>query len=466
MANEPLPVTRAMPGSEGHGGRRSTPGGMLILVLLTLSYTVSFMDRTALGVLQERLKYDLGLSDWQLGMMSGPAFALLYAISGLPLARLAERLHRGRILAACLVIWSAMTMACGLARSFAELFLARMGVGIGEAGGNPVAHSLIADTFPPARRARAIAIYSLGAPVGAFLGAALVGQLAQSYSWRTVFFLLGPPGIVLALLVLWLLPEVKRTRGAVPADPGPSFVEVLRELIAQPAFRHLSAGAALVVLVGYGVASFIAPFLLRQHHLPIAQVGLLAGLVNGLAAGVGTLAGGQLGDRLARRDRRWLVLIPALAAATGMPLLMVGWLSPGMTLALAGLLFGTLCIYGYIAPAFAAVYDLSPPQSRATSTAVFYLIINLVGTGLGPPLIGFLSDALAKQHYRASQAATAFEIACHGPHMPAPCTAAVATGLSEALAWITILLLPAALHFWLASRHFAGARAAEELPAG
>lgn len=452
MMNDTAPAAREAPAVLTSGR------AALVLILLTASYTVSFMDRTALGVLQERLKYDLQLSDWELGMMTGPAFAILYAVSGLPLARLAERVNRGRILAACLVIWSGMTMACGLARSFWGLFVARMGVGIGEAGGNPVAHSIMADVFPVAQRARAIAIYSLGAPLGAFLGAALVGVLAQHHDWRTVFMLLGPPGFVLALLVLWLMPRVERTGGSAnPVEPPDNLAAVTRQLWAQPAFRHSAAGAALVVLVGYGVAAFLAPLLLREHHLPIARVGVVGGLVNGIAAGVGTLLGGYLSDRLVKQNRKATALLAAAAAVLGAPLLMFGCVTPDTSLAVAALFAGTLAIYCYLAPTFALVYDLAPKRTHATTTAVFYLIMNLLGTGMGPPLIGAASDFLARRAYASTAGATGpFEVTCKiakGEVMPEACSAAMATGLAQALFWVSGLLLWAGFHFWRASRH-------------
>lgn len=430
------------------------PMAWTVLLLLLLSYTISFVDRTALGILQEQIKYDLHLTDWHLGLMSGPAFALLYAAAGIPLARLAERRDRRIILSACLTVWSTMTMLCGAASSFFQMFLARMGVGIGEAGGNPVAHSLIADLFPATRRGRAIAIYSLGAPAGAFLGAALVGWIAQSLGWRQTFFLLGPPGFALAVLVWFLIPTVTRGRFETNAQAEtPSFATVLRQLFAQPAYRHAAAGAALVVLVGYGAASFLPPYLIRHHALPMAEVGILAGLVNGVAAAFGTMAGGYAGDRLVARNPRLAGVVPACSVLMAAPFMAFGFLSDDLTISVSCVFLGTMFIYGYIAPTFALVHTLSSARSRATATALFYLIINLVGTGLGPPLIGAVSDAFSVRAFAGSP--DQFHALCTPGATAATqdvCRQATAAGLTYALAAVSLLLMWASIHFWLIGR--------------
>lgn len=431
------------------------PMAWTVLILLLLSYTVSFVDRTALGILQEHIKYDLHLTDWHLGLMSGPAFALLYAVAGIPLARLAEHRDRRIILSACLTVWSTMTMLCGAATSFFQMFLARMGVGIGEAGGNPVAHSLIADLFPATNRGRAIAIYSLGAPAGAFLGAALVGWLAQNWGWRHTFFLLGPPGFILAVLVWFLIPNVARGRfeTSQQTQTPPSFATVLRQLFAQPAYRHAAAGASLVVLVGYGAASFLPPYLIRHHALPMAEVGILAGLVNGVAAAFGTMAGGYAGDRLVARNPRLAGVVPACSVLIAAPLMVLGFVSRDLTISILCVFLGTMFIYGYIAPTFALVHTLSSARSRATATALFYLVINLVGTGLGPPLIGAISDAFSVRAFAGSP--DRFHALCSPGATTATqdiCLQATATGLTYSLAAVSLLLVWASVHFWLIGR--------------
>lgn len=432
----------------------------LALALLLLAYTISFIDRTAVSVVQEQLKSELGLTDWHLGLMIGPAFAIVYSLAGLPMARLAERRNRARLLAGCLAVWSLMVMACGMARGFAELFLARMGVGIGEAGGNPASHSLIADLFPPARRARAIAIYTLGAPVGSFLGAALVGWMAQAMGWRQTFLWLGLPGMACALLVWRLLPNPPRGGHDASIEPQaagqdasvPTLGAVLRDVLGRPQFRHLVWGGSLVVLVGYGVPAFLPAYLTRRFHLPLAEVGLIAGLVNGVAAAIGTIAGGIAGDRWGAADARRLALIPALMVLPAAPLLVGGLLSGSLWVAVAGTYLGNMAICGYIAPAFAQVHRMAGARSRATVTAIYYLITNLVGLGLGPPIIGAISDIRARQVL--GHDAAAFQSLCLPANgIPgAGCGDALAEGMTTALALISLLPLLAVVHFLISAR--------------
>ena len=445
----------AVPGDAETGLGSPERSARLVLSLLLLSYTVSYVDRTALGILQEQLKYDLDLTDWHLGLMSGPAFALLYAATGIPIARLAERFDRRIILSTCLIVWSGMTMACGAAAGFFQMFLARMGVGVGEAGGNPVAHSLIADIFPAEKRGRAIALYSLGAPAGAFLGAALVGWMAEVWDWRHVFLMLGPPGFVLALAVWFLVPDIRRGtfETAAGEETPPAFMAVLRQLLMLRSFRHAVAGASIVVLVGYGVASFLPPYLIRRHGFDMGEVGLLAGLVNGVAAALGTLAGGYWGDRLSARDRSYLGFVPAISVFLAGPLLVAGFVIPDGMGSILCIFLGTMLIYGYIGPTFALVHALSSARSRATAAAIFYLVINLVGMGLGPPLIGALSDMLTLHAFPGST--DQFGALCTQGKASAlieTCREAGASGLTHALIIISVLLFWASLHFWLTGR--------------
>lgn len=432
----------------------------IALGLLLAAYTISFIDRTAVSVVQESLKAELGLSDWHLGLMIGPAFAIIYALTGLPMARLAERGNRPIILAACVGVWSLMAMACGLARNFVELFIARMGVGVGEAGGNPTSHSLIADLFPQRQRSIAIAVYSLGAPLGTFLGAALVGWLAQTYGWRTAFLMLGPPGIIIAFAIWWVVPSPPRgTFETRQTDEGvPPFVTVLREALANSAFRHLVWGASLVVMVGYSVAAFLPALLQRNYHLPMTEVGLIAGLVTGVGGGIGTMLGGVLGDRWAAGKPERLARIAALAALTAAPLTVCGILSATLSGLVGGAFLGTLAIYTYIAPAFAQVHGLATARTRATVIAIFYLITNLIGLGLGPPLVGAISDAWARNILNVD--ATAFSTLCTRAKLAADpaCADAAASGLTAALVMISTLSLVASVHFLIVARRHRGGR--------
>ncbi|WP_157219349.1 spinster family MFS transporter [Flavisphingomonas formosensis] len=422
------------------------------LFVLLLTYMMSYIDRTALGVLQEPIKRELALSDWQLGLLSGPVFAVLYALMSLPIARLAERYSRSRLIALCLFFWSLMTMVCGLCQSYAQLLVARIGVSIGEAGGNPASHSLIADLFPPSRRGRAISVYTFGVPVGAFLGAALSGWLAAQWGWRAAFLILGPAGFLLVLAVLRLIPNVPRGRfDEAPADPDPPDVwTVLRTLGASAVFRRFAGGAALVVLVGYGAAAFVAPFLIRVHRLDLGEVGLISGLINGAAAGAGTLFGGFAADHFAQRDRRHYGWMPAVTMAIAAPCFTAGFLVGQLWLATALLMLGTACLYTYIAPTFAQVHAIAGPRMRATAAAVLFLIINLIGLGLGPPIIGSVSDYVAANSFDGAAPAR-FAALCKDM-ADSGCHEAAAAGITAGMLSLCPLLPVSALLFWLAGK--------------
>jgi len=439
---------------------------MVALLILLLTYMMSYIDRTAIGIIQEPIKHELGLSDWQLGLLSGPAFGILYALMSLPIARLADRYGRSWVIAACVFVWSLMTLLCGLAQSYAQLLLARIGVSIGEAGGNPASHSLIADLYPPERRARAISIYTFGVPVGAFLGAALAGWLAHLWGWRAAFLVLGPAGFLLAVAVVLFIPAVPRGRfDPAPADLGPpSTMQVLRLLAGNPVFRQLAAGASLVVLVGYGVAGFLPPFLIRVHGLDVTQVGVIAGLVNGAAAGAGTLLSGFAADRLGKRDIRFYGWMPATMALGAAPCLVAGLLVDSLSLAAVLLMAGTGAMYTYIAPTFAQVHAMADARTRATATSLMFLIINLVGLGLGPPLIGFISDRVAGGAFGADFAERC-TLGLPSPADAAACADASARGLTVGLVAVSLLLIWASVHLWLAGVRLGHSHKGEPTPA-
>lgn len=426
------------------------------LLILMLTYMVSFIDRMALGVLQEQIKAELSLSDWQLGLLSGPAFALLYSVMGLPIARVAERRSRTLVLAVSLAVWSAMTMLCGLAHNYAQLLLARAGVSVGEAGCNPAAHSLIADLFPPRQRGRAIAFYSLGAPLGALLGAIAAGWLAERLGWRATFVLLGPPGFLLAVVILFFMPKPSRGQFDAAAASAlaapPDFRLVLKAFFGNQAIRQLAAGSALIVLVGYGVAAFLPSFLIRRHGLDLGSVGLLSGIINGAGAAVGTLASGFAIDRLGGRDPRYYAWLPAIMVAGAVPCFVFGFLTSSLTLSVVLLTVATTAIYTYIAPVFAQLHNILDARMRATGTSIMYLVLNLVGLGLGPPLIGLISDYMTT--IAVTQLVGQEHVhGCLGPAAALPaCQVAVGSGLAHALVIISLILLIAVAHFWLAGR--------------
>ena len=367
------------------------------LGLLLVIYVVNFLDRQVVAILLQAIKLDLGLSDTQLGAFSGIAFAALYSTLGIPLARWADRGVRRSIIALALFVWSGMTALQGLAPSFLWLIAARVGVGIGEAGCSPPAHSLIADLFEPRRRATALSIYALGIPIGSAIGLAAGGWLRETFDWRTALMIVGLPGLALALLVRLTLREPTRGywEGGRVARTPPSLREVARVLRARRSFVHMALAGALHALYGYGAGTFLPIFFERVHRLPPLEIGYTLGLVAATAGVVGTFLGGWLTDRVIGRDLRWYAWLPGLGTLIYIPFVFVFYLWPdgqgALVLAALPAALGGL----YLGPTFAITQALVPPPMRAQAAAVLLLILNLVGMGLGPQLVGVLSDLLA-----------------------------------------------------------------------
>jgi predicted MFS family arabinose efflux permease len=436
------------------------------LALLVAVYTSNFIDRTILAVLQQPIKEELKLSDAQLGLLGGFAFAAFYATLGVPIARLAERRSRRGIITISLVIWSAMTALCGGATSYPALFALRVGVGVGEAGASPPAHSLIADYFPRHLRATALSIYSLGIPLGILFGALLGGVIAQRYGWRPAFVIVGVPGLVLAALTQFTLREPRRgaseagdLRAVALSEATPSFMAVLRRLGGKPAFLHLAAGASLAAFASYGIGAFSGPFFIRTFHFSLQQTGLVLALINGVAAGVGTLSGGLATDWAAKHDPRWYMWIPALGQLIAAPLYALGYLTPSWPIAVAILILPPIFQYLYLGPSFGVMHNMVSPRMRATSTALLFLAINLVGLGFGPTLVGVASDLYAAHHF-ASAVHGAFAHLCPGGRagpnasagLGAACKGASAFGVRWAIVTCTLVYLWSALHYALAAK--------------
>ena len=391
-------------------GRTATPGTALgpgfkswALFLLLVIYTSNFIDRQIIGTLAQAIKVDLKLTDQDIGMVSGIAFAVLYSILGIPIARLAERRSRTTIIAVSLALWSAFTAACGLATSFIQLFALRVGVGIGEAGCSPSAQSLISDYFPPKVRSTALSIYSLGIPLGSLFGAVLGGRIAQTYGWRAAFVIVGLPGLLLAALCRLTLKEPVRGSYDDPAaETGapPRFGEVLRRLFAARSFPHVAFGASLGSFAGYGIAFFAVPFLLRgPFHLDIATAGGSYGIVGGLAAAVGVFLGGAVTDLIGRLSPRAYAIVPGLGFLCCAPLYVWAFQQADL-ISLASIAIAPLILqYLYLGPTFALTHNLVEPRMRATATALLFLPINLIGLGLGPTFVGWLSDRMAQQNF-------------------------------------------------------------------
>jgi MFS family permease len=362
----------------------------VVLAMLLLVYTFNFLDRQILSILAQPVKADLGLSDAQLGMLGGLAFAILYSTLAIPLALIADRTSRTWVITISLGVWSAFTALCGAAQNFAQMFAFRLGVGVGEAGGVAPSYALIADTFPAERRARALSIYSLGIPLGAAAGVLLGGYIAAAVQWRVAFVVVGVAGLLIAPLFRWLVKDPPRAAAPVAEPMG----RVFAILAGKPAFWLLAFGAAAGSMCGYGVAFWLPSLMQRSFGLSLVETGQFIGalLLTGGVAGI--LLGGVLGDRLGARDRRWYALLPALAYVAGTPLFVAGVLSGSAAAAFALFLVPQALVYVWLGPVLTAVQHLVPARMRATASASFLLVNNLIGLGLGSWLIGRLSDAL------------------------------------------------------------------------
>lgn len=377
----------------------STSEKYYTLAVLTLVYVFNFVDRQVLAILQESIKADLGLSDTQLGLLSGLSFALFYVTFGIPIARIADKGVRRNIIAMAIGTWSFMTALCGLANNFWQLLAARIGVGIGEAGGSPPAHSMISDLFPPEQRATALAVYSTGINFGILLGFLIGGVVNDMYGWRMVFFIIGTPGILMAFLVRFSLREP--VRGASEnivqtTEPPPPVKKVLQVLRSRKSFRHMALGVGLHAFVGYGVGQWIASFFIRTYELQgTAEIGTWLGLLNGTAGAAGTFLGGYLADRLGKKDKRWYVWVPAWATIITVPFSLCVYLLDDYYLALSLYTIPIFLSAMYLGPTIAMTHGIVSLRMRALASAILFFILNLIGLGMGPLATGIISDLLA-----------------------------------------------------------------------
>jgi predicted MFS family arabinose efflux permease len=365
------------------------------LVMLLLVYTFNFVDRQILGILAPTIKTDLALTDTQLGLLGGLAFALLYSTLAIPLAWLADRTSRTWVITLSLAVWSAFTALCGVAGSFAQLFAFRVGVGVGEAGGVAPSYAVIADTFAPDRRARALAVYSLGIPLGSAAGVMLGGYIATSIDWRTAFVAVGVAGLVLAPVFRLCVREP--ARGSDPHDREP-VRRVFGILARKPSFWLLAFGASASSMLGYGLAFWLPSLMQRSFGLDLIETAQFYGGVLLLGGVAGVLLGGVLGDRLGARDRRMYARVPAIAFVIAVPLFAAGILSSSVTAAFVFFLVPQALAYVWLAPVITAIQHLVPGHMRATASATFLLINNLIGLGGGSFALGALSDTLAERY--------------------------------------------------------------------
>ncbi|CAN7268887.1 MFS transporter [Phenylobacterium sp. LjRoot164] len=449
-----------------------------VLWLLVLAYTFNFIDRTIISTIGQAIKVDLKLTDTQLGLLGGLAFALLYTTLGIPIARLAERHSRVNIITIAIVVWSAFTALCGMATSFLQLLLFRVGVGVGEAGLSPPAHSLISDYFEPKKRASALSIYSFGIPLGTMFGAVAGGWIAQNLDWRMAFMLVGLPGVIVAILLKVFVKEPPRgysdrlvaqqaadapvlegdeTAPAVHAKP-PSILAVAKRIFGKWGFFHMVAGITLASFAGYGTGQYSAPYFIRMFGLDLATVGLIFGVIGGIAAGIGTLLGGFLTDYAARKSGRWYALVPAIGLLIACPLYILVYTRDDWKLAAGLLLIPGIFHYTYLGPTFGVIQNAVSLRMRATATALLFFVLNLIALGFGPPFCGWVIDTLSQAHFAAKDLGPFFDLCPGGvgkegagAMIDAACKAAVAQGTRDGIVWNLLIYGWAGLHYLLAA---------------
>lgn len=399
------------------------------MVILAVVYMFNFIDRQILAILLPAIRDEFQVADWILGLLSGTAFAMFYVSLGVPIAIVADRWNRRNLIAISLAVWSAMTALSGFAANIWHLGLARIGVGIGEAGCSPAAHSMIADYYPPEQRSTAMGFYTLGISAGIMVAYLAGGWVVDNIGWREAFFIVGVPGVVLALIVRATVAEPPRgaSEQGLDANARPPFLEVLKFLLARRSFVHMGFAAGLCSFIGYGVISFFPSFIVRTFQMEIVSLGIWLGLILGFAGGAGFFFGGYLYDFFARRERRhalWFIAVMQIATTV---VFMGVYLAPSPYFSLVLLIIPVIISNFYLAPVLAQAQSLAPLRMRSVASAITLLIINTIGLGLGPLLIGLLSDGLAANFGDDS--------------------------LRYALMLATAVILPwAALHYMLAAR--------------
>lgn len=386
------PASRATTFSMTTSARALPRSPTIVLTFLLLAYILNFLDRQILAILAQPIKKDLLLSDTEFGAISGLAFALLYSIAGVPLSLLADRTSRSRVVAGSLAVWSGFTALCGAAVGYWSLFLCRLGVGIGEAGGVAPSYALIADYFPPEKRGKALGIYSLGVPVGLGSGLIVGAYIATYINWRAAFWIMGLIGIALVPFFLWAVKDAPRKSATAPEQVR--LGAVFRVVRRKPAFWLLAIAASLSSIAGYGLAAWVPSVLQLSYGLTLLQAGQFMGSLLLIGGVMGVLGGGLLVDKLGQSDRRWYARLPAIAWLITLPCFLFGLTTDNLWLAWGPLLVANALNILWLGPIVTAVQHLVEPAKRATASGLFLLINNLIGLGVGPLLIGAISDAL------------------------------------------------------------------------
>jgi MFS family permease len=385
-----------------HDGRpaASSARAWVVLAVLCFVYVLNFLDRSLLGILAKPIQDELHVSDGQLGLIGGLYFALFYCTISIPVGWLADRTGRVWVLSLACALWSGATMACGVAASYLQLVLARMTVGVGEAGGVPPSYAIVSDYFPPGRRGTALGIYNLGPPIGAALGVAFGASIAAAYSWRYAFIALGAAGLVTALLVILIVREPKRgglDRPAADATPT-GFLRTIVLFFSRPALVLAALGSGATQVVTYGLGNFATLFLMREKGMTLGQVAVYYALVLGFGMGGGIFVSGRVIDRSTRRWKQAYALVPAATLVLAVPFYVGFVWAPDWQLALALLIGPSFFNFFYLSSSVTLVQEEVRPDQRVTSGALLLLVMNLIGMGLGPAYVGAISDLLHAGH--------------------------------------------------------------------
>jgi predicted MFS family arabinose efflux permease len=399
------PSEVASPRSPATGEAAAIPSwySNYVLGVLFVVYVFNFIDRQILSILIDPIKAELGASDTQMGFLTGFAFAVFYTVAGIPIARWADKGVRRNLIAVGLRVWSAMTALSGAAQTYLHLALARIGVGVGEAAGSPPAHSLISDYFAPEKRATAISIYNSGIHVGVMLGYLAGGWINHFFNWRVAFLVVGVPGIVFALVVRFTVREPRRgmsevKTGAAPDTTQDSIKDVFRFMLSMRSFALLSVATGIAAFSAYGFGSWVPSYLRRVHEMGSGEIGTWIGLEAGIGGALGAIWGGRLADRWGARDPRWYLWVPALSLVAYLPFVYAFLIVDTPRLALFAY-FGAITFAAmHLGPAIAITYALVKVRMRALASALLLFILNMIGLGLGPLLVGIISDALADDY--------------------------------------------------------------------
>jgi predicted MFS family arabinose efflux permease len=419
------------------------------LIALATIYAFGFIDRVLIALVAEQLKADFAISDFEVGLLGGTAFAVINALATVPIAFLAGKVSRKWITGVALVIASAFTTLCAFAGSFAHLLVLRLGMAAGSAGTEAPAHAMISDMYEASKRPGALSILMLGIPIASLVGSTLGGSLAQQYGWRTTFAVIGLLGLGVALLALAIVREPPRGQQQEPAHEalratgGP--LNMFATLLRDRCLRHLLIGTCITGLAVFGVQAFLPAFFSRAHGLDAAEAGLAYGILSGVGSFLGTVLGGYGAQVLGRRDPRWLVAFPGVGSIVGAPIYALGLVQPEFAIAFPILLLGTVFQFMIMGPAIAAIHNALDAQHRAMGSAVFLLVLNLIGQGLGPPLAGFVSDLASASAFGAGDFATQCA-GVAGQVAGSACAAAGAQGLQYAILAFATLYVWAGLH--------------------